>query len=131
MEKTVRVRPDGFTPYAYQLMGDAINEFWHNQLVPNVHNEWFNAVINYGLIGGLAYLGIFVSSAYACMKSALAEKEGKRIGDAAVFGAGLAAAGYIAHNVLCYQQIIGTPLIFVLIGIGAAKMRQERCDREG
>lgn len=123
--------PDGFTPYAYQLMGDAINEFWHNQLVPNVHNEWFNAVINYGLIGGLAYLGIFVSSAYACMKSALAEKEGKRIGDAAVFGAGLAAAGYIAHNVLCYQQIIGTPLIFVLMGIGAAKMRQERCDREG
>ena len=112
--------PDGFTPYAYGLMGDAINEFWHNQLVPNVHNEWFNAVINYGLVGGLAYLGIFVSSAYACIRTALSAENGE---SAVIFGAGLAAAGYIAHNVLCYQQIIGTPLIFVLMGIGAAKMR--------
>lgn len=113
--------PDGFTPYAYQLMGDAINEFWHNQLVPNVHNEWFNAVINYGLVGGIAYLGIFVSSAYVCMKSALADNGENR---AVVFGVGLAAAGYIAHNVLCYQQIIGTPLVFILMGIGAAKLRR-------
>lgn len=113
--------PDGFTPYAYGLMGDAINEFWHNQIVPNVHNEWFNAVINYGLIGGLAYLGIFATSAYTCMKAALSGKEEKC---AAMFGAGLAAAGYIVHNVLCYQQIIGTPFIFVLMGIGAAKMRR-------
>ena len=112
--------PDGFTPYAYGLMGDAINEFWHNQLVPNVHNEWFNAVINYGLVGGLAYLGIFVSSAYACIRTALSAENGE---SAVIFGAGLAAAGYIAHNVLCYQQIIGTPFIFVLMGIGAAKMR--------
>ena len=101
-------------------MGDAINEFWHNQLVPNVHNEWFNAVINYGLVGGLAYLGIFVSSAYACMRTALSAEDRE---SAVIFGAGLAAAGYIAHNVLCYQQIIGTPFIFVLMGIGAAKMR--------
>lgn len=112
--------PDGFTPYAYELMGDAINEFWHNQLVPNVHNEWFNAVINYGLVGGLAYLGIFVSSVYSYIKAALSEENEE---SAVMFGAGLAAAGYIAHNVLCYQQIIGTSLIFVLMGIGAAKMR--------
>lgn len=114
--------PDGFTPYAYRLMGDAINEFWHNQLVPNVHNEWFNAVINYGLVGGIAYLGIFVSSAYVCMKSAL-ESEGEE--RAVMFGAGLAAAGYVFHNVLCYQQIIGTPFIFALMGIGAAKVRRK------
>lgn len=113
--------PDGFTPYAYGLMGDAINEFWHNQLVPNVHNEWFNAVINYGLAGGLAYLGIFISSAYACMRKALSAEDGEA---AVMFGAGLAAVGYIAHNVLCYQQIIGTPFIFVWMGIGAAKIRQ-------
>lgn len=113
--------PDGFTPYAYGLMGDAINEFWHNQIVPNVHNEWFNAVINYGIAGGAAYLGIFVSSAYGCMKSAL-HMDGEE--GAVVFGCGLAAAGYIVHNVLCYQQIIGTPIIFLLMGIGAAKMRR-------
>lgn len=111
--------PDGFTPYAYQLMGDAINEFWHNQIVPNVHNEWFNAVINYGLIGGGCYLGIFLTSAYQLMKAALHKAENSGI----IFGAGLAAAGYIAHNVLCYQQIIGTPLIFILLGVGAAMKR--------
>lgn len=115
--------PDGFTPYAYQLMGDAINEFWHNQLVPNVHNEWFNAVINYGLVGGIAYLGIFLSSAWACMKAAFCMEGEKKV---VVFGCGLAAAGYIFHNVLCYQQIIGTPFIFILMGIGAAKIRWDR-----
>ena len=88
-------------------------------MVPNVHNEWFNGLINYGIIGGTAYLGIFLSAAYRLMKSAL---EGK---GAVVFGAGLAAAGYIAHNVLCYQQIIGTPLIFILLGIGVAGIRKE------
>ncbi len=109
--------PDCFTPYSYQMMGDAINEFWHNQIVPNVHNEWFNGVINYGIVGGAAYLGIFLSSAYGLIKAALKGK------GAVVFGIGLAAAAYIAHNVLCYQQIIGTPLIFILLGIGAAKVR--------
>lgn len=117
--------PDGFTPYAYQLMGDAINEFWHNQIVPNVHNEWFNAVINYGLVGGAAYLGIFVSSVWLYLKTALSSMaDGKT--RTVLFGCGLAASGYIVHNVLCYQQIIGTPVIFILIGIGAAKIRQEK-----
>lgn len=115
--------PDGFTPYAYRLMGDAINEFWHNQLVPNVHNEWFNAVINYGLVGGIAYFGIFLSSAWACMKMAFRMEGEKKV---VVFGCGLAVAGYIFHNVLCYQQIIGTPFIFILMGIGAAKIRWDR-----
>ena len=111
--------PDCFMPYAYGLMGDAINEFWHNQIVPNVHNEWFNAVINYGIIGGAAYLGIFVSSAWSLMKSGI-----DKAGSAVVFGTGLAAAAYIVHNILCYQQIIGTPLIFILIGLGAAIVRR-------
>lgn len=121
--------PDCFTPYAYRLMGDAINEFWHNQIVPNVHNEWFNAVINYGIIGGIAYLGIFVSSAYCLMRSACdiskeAAVNGRRGKKAVVFGIGLASACYIVHNVLCYQQIIGTPLIFILMGIGVAISRE-------
>ena len=81
--------PDGFTPYAYQLMGDAINEFWHNQIVPNVHNEWFNAVINYGLVGGAAYLGIFVSSAWLYLKTALSSMaDGENAGGALWLRAG-------------------------------------------
>lgn len=110
--------PDCFTPYAYQLMGDAINEFWHNQIVPNVHNEWFNGLINYGIVGGAAYLGIFVSAACRMMKSAF---DGK---GTLIFGIGLAVAGYMVHNVLCYQQIVGTPLIFILLGTGIAKVRK-------
>ncbi len=113
--------PDSFTPYAYQLMGDAINEFWHNQLVPNAHNEWFNAVINYGIIGGGAYLGIFLSSAKSFISHSI-----KRTGEnPELFGIGLAIIGYIAHNVLCYQQLIGTPTIFILIGLGEALRRKQ------
>lgn len=137
--------PDCFTPYAYELMGAAMDEFWHNQIVPNVHNEWFNALINYGMAGGTAYLGIFVSAACGFMKRAvgvmenttnLTEEKWKQadgtvepVGErnrAMLFGIGLAAAGYVAHNVLCYQQLIGTPLIFVLLGIGAAISRKSK-----
>lgn len=112
--------PDSFTPYAYRLMGDTINEFWHNQLVPNAHNEWFNAVINYGIIGGAAYLGIFLSAG----KSFLSHGIKRAQENPELFGIGLASIGYIAHNILCYQQLIGTPIIFILIGIGEALRRK-------
>lgn len=112
--------PECFTPYSYQLMGDAINEFWHYQIVPNVHNEWFNAIINYGIIGGAAYLGIFLTSA----KTFLSDGAKKAAVTPEIFGIGLAAAAYIAHNILCYQQIIGTPLIFILLAIANAKNKE-------
>lgn len=108
--------PECFTPYSYQLMGDAINEFWHQQIVPNVHNEWFNALINYGIIGGAAYLGIFLSS----VKAFLYDSAKKAVQTPEVFGIGLAAAAYIAHNILCYQQLIGTPILFILLAIANA-----------
>lgn len=101
-------------------MGDAINEFWHNQLVPNVHNEWFNAVINYGIIGGAAYLGIFLSSGKSFLSHGIKRAEENPV----LFGIGLASIGYIAHNILCYQQLIGTPTIFILIGLGEALRRK-------
>ena len=118
MAQIIWAGPDCFT-VCIELMGEAIDEFWHNQMVPNVHNEWFNALINYGIVGGMAYLGIFVSAAWAFMRKAVNDVK-DTMDKALLFGAGLAAAGYVAHNVLCYQQIIGTPLIFVLLGIGAA-----------
>lgn len=113
--------PDGFTFYAYRLMGDAINEFWSNQIVPNVHNEWFNAVINYGLVGGIAYLGIFITAAGCFISSGLRLAKEK---STVLFGLGLAVVGYMAHNVLCYQQMVGTPFVFILLGLGEALLRQ-------
>lgn len=113
--------PDCFTPYAYQLMGDAINEFWHNQLVPNVHNEWFNATINYGIVGGAFYLGIFLSASWKFLRSGLSKMVSEH---AELFGIGLAAAAYVVHNILCYQQIIAAPALFLLLGLGTAVMRR-------
>ena len=105
--------------YSYGLMGEEMRNFWPALTITNVHNEWFNGVLNYGIVGGAAYLGIFVTAAYRLLRSAL-EKE-----EAVMFGAGLAVVGYMAHNLLCYQQIIGTPLIFLLMGIGVAKVRKK------
>ncbi len=111
--------PDNFMAYSYGLMGEEMRNFWPALTITNVHNEWFNGVLNYGIVGGAAYLGIFVTAAYRLLRSAL-EKE-----EAVMFGAGLAVVGYMAHNLLCYQQIIGTPLIFLLMGIGVAKVRKK------
>ena len=106
-----------------QSFGDALGNLVNglSEMLPQIAT--FAVEMVNGLVGGIAYFGIFLSSAWACMKMAFRMEGEKKV---VVFGCGLAVAGYIFHNVLCYQQIIGTPFIFILMGIGAAKIRWDR-----
>ena len=69
-----------------------------------------NAFPNQGLLGGIAYIAIFISAI-------------KRFGSKAketpeLVAIVLCVTTYMAHNFYCYQQIIVTPMIFILMGMG-------------
>ncbi|NLD98308.1 MAG: hypothetical protein GX640_00405 [Fibrobacter sp.] len=87
-------------------------------MLTNAHNEWFNIMINEGILGLAAYAGFFLSSAVAFLKN-----EAKEVLYPAVAGSILA---YMAHNIFCYQQVMCTPFLFILIGVGSSYLRNEK-----
>lgn len=108
--------PDNFRVTAYQYFNERLRRIAYNATSPHnanavltcAHNEWLCAFLNYGLLGGIAYLGIFVSAV---------RRFSKKIGQHPNITAGvLAIISYFAFDFFCYQQIISTPLIFIVLG---------------
>lgn len=118
LHKLFGVGPDGYAPYAYSFYQDRLVQMWGDRTLTNAHNEWMNAVINYGLFGAAAYIGIFVTSIRN-----FAKKQGEE-----PLMAGLIACvvSYMCHNFFCYQQVCCTPFLFLLIGAGTYLVRQKR-----
>lgn len=108
--KLFGVGPDGYAPYAYNLYADRLVEMWGERKLTNAHNEWLNALINYGLVGCISYIGIFVSACAQFAKNW--EKQPVLIG---IFAC---VVSYMCHNVFCYQTVCCTPFIFLLMGVG-------------
>lgn len=103
--------PDGFYHEIYRYYSEPLNAKWgENTILTCAHNEWLNAVINVGLLGAVAYTGIFISGLIRFLKKSAETPE--TIAPAMCIGA------YMAHNFFCYQQIICTPVIFIIIGAG-------------
>lgn len=82
------------------------------------HNEWLNCLINLGIFGLITYLGIFISAFILFIKN---HKKHPLI-----LGGAIAIIAYIMHNFFCYQQILSTPIIFVIIGLGIAIIRKDK-----
>ena len=81
----------------------------------NAHNEWLTAFVNYGIIGGAAYIGIFISSLLRYTKH-------RHILPYVAATAGCIVA-YMAHNFFSFQQFICTPYAFVALGMGEQIIR--------
>lgn len=108
--------PDGFynTVYKYH-QAELFEKFGENTILTCAHNEWMTQIINTGILGGIAYIGIFI----ACIKRFSA-----KIKDVPELVAPIMCiVAYMAHNFFCYQQIICTPVIFIVMGIGECLCR--------
>ncbi|MCR4690793.1 MAG: O-antigen ligase family protein [Lachnospiraceae bacterium] len=112
------VGPDGYANYGLACYGETIRAAWGNNVLTNAHNEWLNMIINGGLMGGAAYLGIFLSSMIRYVKNS--RQEAFTIAFAACI------ASYVFHNVFCYQEVLCTPFLFLLMGIGEYCLREQR-----
>lgn len=108
--------PDGFAQFVYEYYAEPLNAQWsENVTLTCCHNEWLNAIVNMGFLGGICYLGIFVAAFVRFIK------KGKEYPE--VYAVAISIAAYFCHNFFCYQQIICTPIIFILIGMGEALIR--------
>ncbi len=113
--KLFGVGPDGYAPYAYSLYQERLAQMWGDRTLTNAHNEWMNALINYGLFGMLAYAGIFLTS----IKNFAEKQENMPV----IVGFIACIVSYMSHNFFCYQQICCTPFMFLIMGAGVYFMR--------
>ncbi len=117
VNKLFGVGPDCFSSYTAANYPEEVRLLWGGLTLTNVHNEWFNIIINAGLLGGAAYIGIFVSAFLRFVK-----RRGKNL---LLTGIAASIISYIAYNFFCYQQVLCTPFIFMLMGIGEYFVREQ------
>lgn len=115
--KLIGVGPDAYSFYSYSIpeYADRLHAAWGSVTLTNSHNEWMNAFICYGLLGAVSYIGIFVT---AIVRFARARESSPL-----AFAVMLCALSYMGHNLFCYQQVLCTPFLFILFGIGESMVR--------
>lgn len=112
------VGPDCFNSYAKAYHRDEVRLLWGEKLLTNAHNEWLTMLINGGILGAAAYAGIYVTQIRRCLR-------GWRQNYLLV-GMAASCVSYMCYNFFCYQQVLCTPFVFILMGIGEYILRQQK-----
>lgn len=113
--KLFGVGPDCFHSYVAARYGEEQTLYWGSKQLTNAHNEWMTSLMNVGIFGTVSYLGIYVTAIGRFC----------RVHHRNLLLAGIAAAcaSYMCYNFFCYQQVLCTPFIFLLMGIGEYILR--------
>lgn len=108
--------PDALTFYSDLHHAEELKNMWGGLKLTNAHNEWFTALIHYGLIGAAAYLSVFAAAVARIVRN-------RRLRPV-LLAAGASVLSYMGHNFFCYQQSVCTPLIFIVIGTAEYVVRR-------
>ena len=110
--KLVGVGPDCFYLYAYVQPDIAARLYsvFGNARLTNAHNEWLTVLVDTGILGMISYAAIFLTAIYGQIKKG---KE-KNI----LLVCAVCMISYTVHNMISFQQVICTPIMFILIGLG-------------
>lgn len=115
--------PDGFSSFTRKFFKEELAAKWGDSLILCcAHNEWLNALVNLGIVGGVIYIGIFISAIYRFFSKSKEHPELTAI----VFS----IICYMGHNFFCYQQIVCTPIIFILMGVGESIIRYGKAENK-
>lgn len=123
-KKLIGVGPDCFAMYLYTLPDLAkwvIKQFDGARLT-NAHNEWLTVLVNQGILGFISYGSIFISAVIRYVSCAEKGWEGRK---KYLYIFGLSAFTYAIHNIVSFQQILSTPFIFLMIGMGEALRKEQ------
>ena len=132
------VRDDGSTDHTVEILDEyqsknklmwysgefhqtEVQAVWGNTILTNVHNEWLNMLINYGVFGAITYISIFIT----CIVRTVKNWKEKPI--LLAFGASVIA--YMGHNFFCFQQVVCTSLIFIVIAMAEGDIVKLKKDR--
>ncbi len=113
--------PDKYYRLVYQYYYNDIQKVYEGKRLVCAHNEFLNMAANTGVIGAAAYAGIFISVIVRSVK--------KFDQDPAVLTGLLVVSAYAVHGMLNFQQIIGAPVVFAVMGIAENRIRriEKRC----
>lgn len=128
LHKLLGIGPDCFSSYLDSYYQADVELLWGEKILTNAHNEWLTTLINVGIAGFLCYVGIFLTGIRRTMQQSILSacdgmEKGIRIGIVA------SMVSYMAYNFFCYQQVLCTPFIFLLMGIGEYMTRQITVDK--
>ena len=124
IKKLTGVGPDCFAMYLYTIPDLAkrmIKQFDGARLT-NAHNEWLTVLVNNGISGFISYAGIFISSIFRYIyygEKGFADRKKY------LYIFAISAFAYMIHNVVSFQQILSTPFMFLMLGMGERLVREE------
>lgn len=118
-ERLFGVGQDCFAAYGYSVpeLSARLTEEWPNSRLTNAHNECITHLVNIGIFGMLAFIGIFWSSFKRLLERAKAEPL------CYVFAASLLS--YFIHNQFSFAQVLNVPYIYMMLGLGESLMRRD------
>lgn len=107
--KLFGVGPDCLKVFLYAEQGSRpiLAQTYAESVLTNCHNEWMTLLLNTGLAGLIAYVGFLAGMAVRFLRKG---------GTAGAAGA-LAVITYTVHNMVSFQQITSTPLLFLAMGL--------------
>ncbi|MCM1154840.1 MAG: O-antigen ligase family protein [Roseburia sp.] len=119
LHKLIGAGPDCFAEYVYSVPGlaETVYARFGDSRLTNAHNEWLTVLVNQGILGCVCYVGIFVSAAARFIKRAEIRAD--------LYLCAAAVLVYAVHNMVSFQQILNTPFVFMLLGIGEGICREE------
>lgn len=94
-------------------LSSVVSEAFGNSRLTNAHCELLTVLIQTGLLGAAAYLGLIISSVIGLMQAA---QRPDRSDMAIVFALPIAACFF--NSLVSFSQTTSTPYLFICIGIG-------------
>lgn len=112
LHKFMGIGPDCFADYVYDIpeLAQKLADRFTNQRLTNAHNEPLTQLVNVGALGFLCYMGFFLGTFVRCLRRA----EGQPV----LYMCAVGVLAYAAHSLVSFQQVLNTPYIFIIIGIG-------------
>lgn len=103
-----------------ELQNMVYERFYGNRLT-NAHNEWLTILVDMGILGLVSYAGMMISAVRNFLR------EGDK---SAMAGAcGFCVLAYTVNNMFSFQQVMNISTMFVIMGIGANRLRAVRSIR--
>lgn len=126
-KKLIGVGPDSMGQYLYNDASGAISEMlrtvWPDNRLDNAHCELLTILVNLGVFGLVAYTGILVTAIRRFMKYTSARtSKFFRLPGACAFS----ILAYAVHNLVSFQQVLNLPVMFVLLAVGEAWVRNSK-----
>ena len=105
-QKLLGAGPDCFAEYIYSMFSPQelmnVEGHWEGAVFANAHNQWLNHLVNTGLLG-------------ICSAGAIGIAAFRRYRN--YFPGILALAMYGVNSLVSFQQVLSTPLFFLMLGI--------------